>query len=265
MADRLNELDGKTWYQYSFSIWRGLQKSKEEKQLKHPAIFPTTLVKRIIQIFSKKGESVLDPFMGCGSTILAAALENRKGIGFDLSQEYFDVTKNRIENIGLVQMDPDFIKPEIYHDDARKILEYINKNEIDLCITSPPYWDVLNRNRTADKKNAVNYGDSEKDLGNIEKYEDFLRELTNIFKNVYNAIKPLGFCVIIVMDIRKKNKFYPLHSDLARRMTDIGFSFEDIIIWDRQHEYNNLRPLGYPYAFRVNKIHEYILIFRKAD
>ena len=65
------------------------------------------------------------------------------------------------------------------------------------------------------------------------------------------------------MDIRKKNKFYPFHSDLANRMVEIGFSFEDIIIWDRQHEYNNMRPLGYPYAFRVNKVHEYILIFKK--
>ncbi len=264
MADRLNDLDGKTWYQYSFSIWRGIQKSKEEKQLKHPAIFPTALVSRIIQIFSKKGDKVLDPFMGCGSTVLAAALEGRKGIGFDLSQEYFKITKNRLANIGLVQMDPDFLEPALYHDDARKILEYVGKNEIDLCITSPPYWDILNRSRTADGKKSVSYSDSKKDLGNIKDYNDFLEELADIFRQIFETIKPSGFCVVIVMDIRKKNIFYPFHSDLAKKMTDIGFSFEDIIIWDRQHEYNNLRPLGYPYAFRVNKVHEYILIFRKA-
>ena len=46
-------------------------------------------------------------------------------------------------------------------------------------------------------------------------------------------------------------------------MTEIGFEFEDIIIWDRKQEYSNLRPLGYPYVFRVNKVHEYILIFKK--
>ena len=65
------------------------------------------------------------------------------------------------------------------------------------------------------------------------------------------------------MDIRKKNIFYPLHSDIAMEMQKIGFIYDDIIIWDRQHEYNNMRPLGYPYKFRINKVHEYILIFIK--
>jgi hypothetical protein len=37
------------------------------------------------------------------------------------------------------------------------------------------------------------------------------------------------------------------------------------MIWDRQKEYNNMRPLGYPYSFIVNKVHEYILIFKKPD
>ena len=54
-----------------------------------------------------------------------------------------------------------------------------------------------------------------------------------------------------------------LHSDVAVEMQKIGFIYDDIIIWDRQYEYNNMRPLGYPYKFRINKVHEYILIFIK--
>jgi len=42
-----------------------------------------------------------------------------------------------------------------------------------------------------------------------------------------------------------------------------GLVLEDIIIWDRSKEYNNLKPLGFPYVFRVNKVHEYILVFKK--
>jgi hypothetical protein len=48
-------------------------------------------------------------------------------------------------------------------------------------------------------------------------------------------------------------------------MKAIGFVLEDIIIWNREREYNNLRPLGYPYVFIVNKVHEYILIFKKQQ
>jgi DNA modification methylase len=65
------------------------------------------------------------------------------------------------------------------------------------------------------------------------------------------------------MDVRKGSKVYPLHSDLIDVMTDIGFSYQDVIIWDRDREYNYLRPRGYPTTFIVNRIHEYILIFRK--
>ena len=65
------------------------------------------------------------------------------------------------------------------------------------------------------------------------------------------------------MDIRKKSQFYPLHSDLAYKLREVGFLFDDLIIWDRQSDYNNMRPLGYPYRFRINKVHEYILIMYK--
>jgi hypothetical protein len=51
--------------------------------------------------------------------------------------------------------------------------------------------------------------------------------------------------------------------DTCDIMREAGYALEDIIIWNREREYNNLRPLGYPYAFIVNKIHEYILIFRR--
>ena len=85
-----------------------------------------------------------------------------------------------------------------------------------------------------------------------------------MFGHVRTALKPAGICCIVVMDLRKKDSFYPYHSDVARFMTEtLGFEYEDIIIWNRGHEYSNLRPLGHPYVFRVNKVHEYILIFRK--
>lgn len=262
---RLNELDGKEWLQYSFSIWRDIKKTKEEKRLKHPAIFPLQLTERIIKIFTKSNMKVLDPFMGTGSTVLSATANNRKGIGFELSKEFYDVVVNRLNELQLNLFndhDPN-IEPEIYNDDCRNIKKYLEPNSVDLCLTSPPYWDILNMKRTSDHKEIVNYSDSSKDLGNIEDYEVFLDELKSIFRLVYDVIKPGGYCVVVVMDIRKKSNFYPFHSDLAIKMKEIGFKFEDIVIWDRQHEYNNMRPLGYPYKFRINKVHEYILIFSK--
>jgi DNA modification methylase len=132
-----------------------------------------------------------------------------------------------------------------------------------LVITSPPYWIIHKRDRTADYKESRPYSNLPRDLGNIPSYELFMEELKSIFQHVYAVLKPEKRCVLIVMDIRQGSYFIPFHIDTCDIMQNIGYTLEDIIIWNREKEYNNLRPLGYPYAFIVNKIHEYILIFRK--
>ena len=62
----------------------------------HPAPFPVELPKRCIKLFSFIGDIILDPFMGSGSTLIAAALNNRKGIGIEIDKEYCVIAKGRI-------------------------------------------------------------------------------------------------------------------------------------------------------------------------
>jgi len=242
-------------------------KNKEELKLKHPAMFPTELISRLIKIYTKNnGEVILDPFMGTGSTVISALKLHRKGIGIELSKEYVRLAKERIKSL---QSDLDttgkkYYKPEVYNRDANQMQDFLRPNSVDLCVTSPPYWDILRQRRTSDKRDIRSYSNAKRDLGNIEGYDMFLSKLKEIFQKVYTSLKDNKWCIVIVMDIRKKSKFYPFHMDVVKLMGDIGFNFEDTIIWNRQHEYNNMRPLGYPYVFRVNKVHEYILIFRKV-
>jgi len=263
MAERINKLNGKEWLQYSFSIWKDIQKNKEEWALRHPAMFPIMLAGKLIDIFTNSKEQVvLDPFMGSGSTLIAAQNKGLKGIGFEINKEYISMAKNRLDNIYRTI----FINNSNYkliNDSAENIDTYLSPNSVDLTITSPPYWDILNRRRSADRKAIRNYSNSSADFGNISDYNQFLLSLQSVFSKVYKVTKPGRYCIVIVMDIRKNSNFYPFHSDLAKKMEEINFSLKDIIIWDRQKEYNNLRPLGYPYSFVVNKVHEYIMIFKK--
>lgn len=263
MAERQNKLSGGTWLQYSFSIWRDIQKNPEEWKLKHPAMFPIQLAERLIEIFTNKpGQFVLDPFMGSGSTVIAAVKKLMRGIGFDISKEYCNMAKGRIEKV--YASGSNRRNYQIFCDSALNIEKYLKPNSVDLTITSPPYWDILNRRRTADNKAKRNYGDLKQDVSNIPDYENFLMSLQNIFKAVYAVTKPNKYCIVVVMDIRKGPNFYDFHSDVAKKMEQIGFILKDIAIWDRQKEYNNMKPLGYPYSFIVNKVHEYILIFKKV-
>lgn len=262
----MNNLDGKNWLRYSFSIWRDIEKTNGERKLKHPAMFPIQLTSRLIEIFTKeKGEVVLDPFLGSGSTILSAYLMGKKGIGFELSEEYANLSNERIQHaqLDLNQTKDELIQPNIFNKSIFEVPKILQENSVDLVITSPPYWDILTEKRSADGKQIRKYSDSDEDLGNVHSYEEFLTKLKNAFAGVYQVLKKGKYCAVVVMDIRKKSKFYPFHIDLIHNMNEIGFELDDIVIWDRQKEYNNMRPLGYPSVFRVNKVHEFILIFKK--
>jgi len=258
--ERLNDLDGRTWERYSISVW-DIAKTPEEAKLRHPAMFPVELCKRLIRIYTKEGDSVLDPFMGSGSAVVAAKELGRKGIGLDVNPAFVKLAKSRLSQQKLVATAVP--EPKVYCEDALKLLEHVLPQSVDLVITSPPYWMVHLRKRTADYKESRPYSDLERDLGNILDYGQFMEALKEIFAKVYESLKPAKRCIVIVMDIRVQSQFIPFHIDVINKMGEIGFVLEDIIIWDRGKEYSNLRPLGFPYVFVVNKIHEYIMIFRR--
>ncbi len=261
---KANALDGRTWTRYSISIWSDIRKTPEESALRHPAMFPAELPARLIEIFTRGPDArVLDPFAGTGSTLIAARRLGRPSVGIEISEKYIAIARERLGQMTLFNSDP---TPEtaIYQADARDVLRFIVPNSIDLAITSPPYWDILTRDRTADHKERRDY-ETDEDIGKILSYEKFLDSLKSVFAAVHTTLKCGAYCCVVVMDIRKKDRFFSFHSDLARRMEEIGFIFDDIIIWDRRHEYNNLRPLGYPSVFRINKAHEYILLFIKSS
>jgi len=249
---KCNDLSGKEWLLNSFSIWRQITKTKEEKVIEHPASYPVYLCEKLLKTFSKGGGRVLDPFNGIGSTMVASHNLGYSGVGIDLSEIFCSTAIGRIEN------DPNI---QIINGDSFEELNALPENNFDICITSPPYWDILNMKRSADRKETVNYSKKYNDLGNVSDYNLFVSLLGWLFFLVSRVLKPGGYCIVNVMDLRKKNQFYPLLSDLATEMQRIGYIYDDLIIWDRQQDYNNMRPLGYPYKFRVNRVHEYLLIF----
>ncbi len=260
-SKRANELNGKMWLRYSISIWNDIKKTREERDLKHPAMFPHALALRLIESFTNRdARLILDPFVGIGSTLIAAKALGKDAVGIEISPEFARIAEDRVHQMIPFEGQTDV---KIHIDDSRKLDKYVSPNSVDMVITSPPYWDILLEKRTADYKARRDYGETESDLGKIRDYDEFLFSLRKIFEQIYVAMKPKSYCCVVVMDLRKKSQFYAYHRDVSLFMEDIGFIFDDLIIWDRSQEYNNLRPLGYPAVFRINKIHEFLLIFQK--
>jgi len=85
-------------------VWTGSLTPKSEKRYgKHPTQKPLYLLENIILSSSKKGDVILDPFIGSGTTALACKNLERKVIGFDMNEDYLNISKDRIENISLQQ------------------------------------------------------------------------------------------------------------------------------------------------------------------
>ncbi|HEX2915520.1 MAG TPA: DNA methyltransferase [Chloroflexia bacterium] len=265
---RANELDGASWIRYSISIWSDIRKNAEELSLKHPAMFPMSLPERLIQCFTTSIDKIIiDPFAGVGSTMLAAQKMGRTGIGIELSQDYADIANKRLNPTNLFsELETKKSSSVVYADNSLNLLNYIAPETADFGVTSPPYWDILIQKRSADYKEIRSYtGDKEQDLGTISDYEEFIESLRPIFTNVFKALKPGKYFCVNVMDIRKKDRLYSYHEDIKNLLSNIGFKYDDLIIWDRRLDYNNMRPLGYPSVFRVNRAHEFILIFQKPS
>jgi DNA modification methylase len=206
--------------------------------------------------------------VGAGSTLVACVEAGRNGIGIDLNEKYARIAKNRLLKYKTDALLPDIAKKvhiTYYVADAFDI-DKLNLPQIDYCITSPPYWDVL-RDKGLEKQKKrkemgldTYYSDDERDLGNISDYNEFLDKLTEIYRKVYDVLKPGAYMTVIVKNIKKKEKKYPLAWDLAFRLSAF-FALKDEKIWCLNEE--KLGPYGYKYAWSSNTIHHYCLNFRK--
>ncbi len=141
-SKKANDLDGRKWLRNSISIWSDLRKTPEETSLKHPAMFPVQLVNRLIESFTRSDQTViLDPFSGIGSTVLAAEMLGKQGIGFEISPEYIAKAWQRpLPNADLFEgIDNDGAgERHFYEADARDLLQYVAADSVDFVVTSPP-------------------------------------------------------------------------------------------------------------------------------
>jgi len=266
----LNELSSIEWIQEtkSFFFQKGLGANSPEAKYEkmHPAPFSFTDVSKLIRFFTKKKGKVLDPFVGVGSTIKACVELGREGFGVDLSPKWCKITKKRL----LIESNIKIDRSHLICGDSRNIKEYFSTKTFDFIVTSPPYWNILDKKDHKANKRILNgqdtkYSESKSDLGNIEDYNKFLEELSIIFLNCYDLLKSGGYICIVLSDFRHKSKFYPFHSDLMNKLTDKNlqkpFHLKGIKVLIQNAK--KLFPYGYPYSYVENIHHQYILILQK--
>lgn len=270
--NKLNDLTGKEWIHFLCSVkvtsysTRGKENFSHDLRKTHPSPKPPQLMKEIIEFFTKRGQWVLDPFMGVGGTLLGCSLSNRNGVGIDIVQKYLDIYEKVCEREGL--------KTQITKKgDARNIEEILNElqkvypeihKKFDLFLTDTPYCNMMSKERTATLKQGKKktpFSNLSSDIGNLD-YDEFLEELKKIIEKGIKFLHTKKYLVMFIKDLQPNEHHNMLHADVVSKLSEIkNLKFRGYKIWFDKTQ--NLYPFGYPYAFVANQFHQFILVFRK--
>ena len=268
-SNHINCLTAKEWMKGQVAIWEFFYEKRDirDKNI-HPAVFPIGLPKKCIELFTHKGELVLDPFVGIGTTLLASRDLDRNAVGFDLSKKYIDYIDTRLQQDSLLA---DTQQIAIF-DDANNISKYLQPSSVSLSVTSPPYANMLNRKRKNKsirgdrRKNehfdtVQQYSKNKRDLGTMPP-KTFSIELAKIYKKILPIHKPKAHCIINITDLWWENKRIPVHLYVIEEMQKVGYELRNTIIWDRRNLVNGAGIFGWPNNYiTLGTTFEYILDF----
>ena len=94
---RHDNISKEEFIEWTKSVWT--MNPERAKRIGHPAPFPEELPNRLIKLFSFTNDIVIDPFMGSGTTAIAAIKNSRNFVGYEINEEYINLANNRIENL----------------------------------------------------------------------------------------------------------------------------------------------------------------------
>lgn len=268
----LNCLTPKEWMKSQLGVWQVSYERRDVRDKKlHPATFPLQLARRVIELFTHRGELVLDPFAGSGTTLVAARELERHAFGFDLKPDYVALAERRVGAEA-----PARTAQRMILADARDIPGHVAPGSASLVFTSPPYANLLNRprrNKSRRSRDRLNeqfgcveqYSQDARDLGTLDlgRYGDALAE---IFAGLLGVLRPRAHCVINVPDTWWEGHRLTLHVTVIEALRRAGYELRNTIIWDRTNIVNRVGIFGWPSNYiTMGVTFEYLLDFWKPS
>lgn len=250
-------------------VWQFYYEGRDIRdKMIHPATYPISLAKKCIELFTHRGELVADPFVGSGTTLVAARDLNRNAVGFDLTSKYIEVCEKRLSQQVIFGQTQQIA----ICDDAREIEKYLELESVSLFLTSPPYANLLNRKRknksrrSDQRKNnqylkVEQYSQDPRDLGTLE-LEKYSQQISEIYKKLFPLLRPKGHCIINVPDMWWENKRITIHVSIINALREAAYELRNIIIWDRTNIVNKIGIFGWPNNYiTMGTTFEYLLDF----
>lgn len=259
---KINDINLNRWKEYkdllTDSLWI---LDKRDRAGVHNAGYWGNFIPQIpnqfLRRYTKRGEWILDPFLGSGTTLIECKRLGRNGIGIELQNEVVQLAKK----ITGKEKNPFKVKSRIINGDSTELnfvsqLKKAGCTSVQFLILHPPYWDII---KFSNKKN---------DLSNAESIEEFLKMFGKVLDNTLPVLDEGRYAAVVIGDKYGSGEWIPLGFYTMQEMIKRGCKLKSTIIKNFDHttakrnqkELWRYRALaGGFYIFK----HEYIFLFQK--
>jgi DNA modification methylase len=212
--------------------------------------FAPQVPRNLIEMYSQEGDSILDPMVGAGTTLVEAKLMARHALGIDINPDTVKLAEDALN----FNHSPS-TKQKLIVGDARN-LSFLKDNSFDLIITHPPYMNII----------KYSEGKIPADLSNISSLPKFCDEIEKVAKELFRILKPDKYCAILIGDTRRGKHFVPLAFNVMQRFLKVGFVLKEDII---KVQHNCTTTERWRNKALQNKfyliMHEHLFVFRKPE
>jgi hypothetical protein len=264
-ANVVNDLTGREWVFWTRSVISRPYPPNMQHRLRseHGGQKPPDLCADLLRVFTKQGQSVLDPFMGVGGVLLGASLSGRTAVGVETNPRWIEIYREVCAKESLLPQ-------ETVHADARVALKGMAGRTFDCIFTDVPYWtmDSAGRSRGTFKKvgemarparasKLSSFGDP-----GFASKPDWLDAMGEIFALAAGLLRPRGYLLTFIGDMYRDNCYHCLSADLAGVLSAIpGLVWKANLVWYDVSK--KLHLYGYQYSYIPSMIHQNVLVFRK--
>jgi DNA modification methylase len=262
-TNKINDINLSRWKEYdeiiTDSLWIFEKRDTSGAHLGwYWGNFIPQIPRQLMLRYTKRGDWVLDPFVGSGTTLIECRKLGRNGIGVDINEEVVERAKKQVEK----EKNTCNVITEIICADSRTlnfegVLEKFGVKKVQLVILHPPYWDI------------IKFSNKKEDLSNAQSVEDFLNAFDEVLRKTVEVLEKKRFLAIVIGDKYSKGEWVPLGFYTMEKALKLGLKLKSIVVKNfeetrgkrNQKELWRYRALvGGFYVFK----HEYILIFQKV-
>lgn len=267
---KINDLNLNNWKEYqdilTDSLWiMGERDKSGAHRGDYHGNFIPQIPNQLMRRFTKKGDVVLDVFLGSGTTLIECKRLGRNGIGIELLPKVAEMAKQRIRQESLCDSKDKLFSTILVADSVKEatkkkvseVLKKQGKQNIQFIIAHPPYHDI------------IKFSDKPEDLSNAKSVQDFLKLFGDVISNFLDLLEKKHYLAVVIGDKYANSEWVPLgFMTMQEALNRDGLILKSILVKNmvnnrgkinQEHLWRYRALVGGFYIFR----HEYILLFQK--